>query len=77
MTPATKQYRERAARDAQASIDRHDPAKMMESLRMQGVKFVRIQFRTLIFEDPLQLERLKVTNPELAKVFICLTRDSI
>lgn len=77
MTNATKQYRDRLHTDAQASEARHDPEKMMESLKLQGVKFVKIQAWTLLFEDPAQLERILRATPELGEKFICLTREDI
>lgn len=77
MTLATKQYRERMHRNAETSADRWDPEKMLASLTLQGVRFTKIQMRTLLFDDRAQLDRLKVTNPELAQVFILLVREDL
>lgn len=77
MTNATQKYRDRMHRDAQASADRLDPAKMIQSLKLQGIKFVQTQMRTLVFDDRSLVERLKVTNPELADAFILLVREDL
>lgn len=77
MSPATKRYRERMHRDIDANIDRWDPEKMLAGLLLQGVKVTKIQMRTLLFDDRAQLERLKVTQPELAQVFILFVREDL
>lgn len=77
MSPMMKQYQERAARDGQARLDRLDPEKMFAGLKLQGVKVTKIQMRTLLFDDRAQLERLRITNPELPEVFILLVREDL
>ena len=69
-------YQKKLQRDRLDRLDRCDPDKMMESMRMQGVKFTKTQMRTLVFDDPAQLERLLRSTPEVGQMFICMTRDS-
>lgn len=72
-----KEYRERAHRDSLANADRHDPARMLESLKLQGVPVVQTQMRTLVWDDRAQMERHLRTNPLLGETFICLVREDL
>ena len=69
-------FQKKLERDRRDRIDRGDPDRMVEALVAQGVKFVKTQMRTLVFEDAEQLERLLRTSPEIGSTFICMTRDS-
>ena len=69
-------YQKKLERDRRDGLDRLDPEKMQGALRAQGVKFTKIQMRTLVFDDREQLERVLRTTPEVEAVFICLVRDA-
>jgi hypothetical protein len=77
MTDATRQYRERMHRSADAAVDRHDPERMLAALKLQGVLVTRIQMRTLLWDDRAQMQRHLVTNPLLGQAFICLVREDL
>ena len=64
-------------RSADAAVDRHDPEKILASLKLQGAKVTRIQMRTLCFDDRDQMERLLRCAPEIGEVFICLFRGDL
>jgi hypothetical protein len=70
-------YTKRLARDRLDRLDRCDPDRMLASLKLQGVAVTKIQMRTLCFDSREQLERLKITNPELAQAFILLFRGDL